>query len=420
MNRYWYLVLGCWSLSLALQAQVTDSLSTSPTTRVGDPVPLAPQAQHFLRIDALGMFDSNVLRNELVMGLWRGEALGRDLRQRSQRTTQAANRAGYVLEGRMSYAWGNALFGDPSIRPRLSVSYADVMGLRYADDLYSVTFFGNARYEDRVAELGPASLEQVRYQTFGFGIEDKASRSYFMIQLVNGQRLTGATIRQADLFTGTDGRYLRLDLDGAFAQSDTAGNMFSNGVGLAISAEVDHAFMFCRRPAQFIIGMNDLGAIAWNGNSLRVPKDSTIRYDGVRVENVIDLEGLVVGQDGLQDTLGLGYERGGFLRPLPARAFARLRVEVTDRIGITAQVEGRALPGFLPRATIAGDHRFGRNERVRAEASAGGFGGWRVGAAWEHRFCKALRTTVALENALGMVSTNARGKSLSLGVELEW
>ncbi len=420
MIRCWYLILGCWSLAGPLSAQVPDSASTLASAGISDTVALSTIPRHFLRIDALGMFDSNVLRNELVMGLWRGESLGRDLRQRSQRTSQAANRAGYVIESRMSYAWGDALFGDPSMRPRLSVSYADVMGLRYADDLYNVTFFGNANYENRIAELGPAMLEQVRYQTFGFGFEDKASRSFFLLQLVNGQRLTAANLRQADLFTGTDGRYLRLDVDGDFARSDTAGNAFSNGIGLAISAEVDHAFTLCKRPAQFIVGVYDLGAIAWNGNSLRVPKDSTILYDGIRVENVIDLEGLVVGQDGLQDTLGLGYERGGFLRPLPARVLARLRVEATDRIGITAQVEIRALPGFLPRALLAGDHRFGRNERVRLEVSEGGFGDWRMGAAWEHRFCKALRATLVAENALGLVSTNARGKSLSLGVELEW
>jgi hypothetical protein len=95
-------------------------------------------------------------------------------------------------------------------------------------------------------------------------------------------------------------------------------------------------------------------------------------------------------------------------------------VEATERIGITAQVEIRALPGFLPRALLAGDNRFGRNERVRLEVSEGGFGGWRMGAGWEHRFCNALRATLSAENGLGLVSKNARGKSLSLGVELEW
>jgi hypothetical protein len=409
-------------LALALRAQVPDSASTKLAMLGPDMTAAAVVAQprHFLRFDVLGMYDSNVLRNELVMGLWRGEDLGRDLRQRSQRTTQTANRAGYLVDARMSYAWGEALFGDASMRPRLSVSASDVMGLRYADDLYNVTFFGNGGYENRVAELGPGSLEQVRYQTFGFGMEDKSSRSYLMLQLVNGQRLTSANIRQADLFTGTDGRYLRLDVDGDLARSDTAGNAFTNGLGMAISAEVVHAFSIAKRPAQFTVGVYDLGAIAWNGNALRVPKDSTLIYDGIGVADVIDLDGVVVGQDGLQDTLGLGYARGAFLRPLPARALARLRVAAADRIGITAQVEVRALPGFLPRTTLAGDHRFGRNERLRLEVSQGGFGGWRTGAAWEHRFCKALRATLAAENGMGLVSANARGRSLSLGVELEW
>ncbi|MBK9195834.1 MAG: hypothetical protein IPO17_12855 [Flavobacteriales bacterium] len=184
-----------------------------------------------MTIEASGLYDSNSLRNELVKGLWRGDVLSEELRKTTQDELKGNNRAGFAVDFRATYTWGDSLFGDGSVCPMISVAHHDVMGMRFADDLYSLTFFGNAAYENGTASLGGTAFTSMTYQTFGFGFQHTESESYLRLELVNGQRMNSADLRQADLFTATDGRFLQLDLDGSYARSDTGRSGFGTSSG---------------------------------------------------------------------------------------------------------------------------------------------------------------------------------------------
>jgi hypothetical protein len=367
------------------------------------------------------MYDANSLRNDLVTALWRGGTISRELRQRSEGTTTKDNRAGYVLGSTLSYAWGDSLFGNGRMRPRLSVGYHDVLGMRYADDLYHLSFFGNGNYENAWARLGPTAFEKVRYQSFGFGFEDTKSRSYLMVHLVSGQDLTAARVDRADLFTATDGRYLRLELDGNYARSEDDGDpdWRSRGIGAAMSFRVNAPIPVGKRALAFSLGVEDLGAIAWNENSLRVPRDTTILYDGIRVEDVLDITGVLVDRNSLQDTLGLGYEAGAFLRPLPTRLYACFSYESAFAMRYAAEADVRNLPGYLPHVVFSATHAYRKNA-FRAEISFGGFGGWRAGLGAQRLFGKCFTLELKLPNVMGMVSESARGRAVMLSAGLSW
>lgn len=379
------------------------------------------QCDHFLRLDVTAMYDANSLRNDLVTALWRGGTISRELRQRSEGTTTKDNRAGYVLGSTLSYAWGDSLFGNGRMRPRLSVGYHDVLGMRYADDLYHLSFFGNGNYENAWARLGPTAFEKVRYQSFGFGFEDTKSRSYLMVHLVSGQDLTAARVDRADLFTATDGRYLRLELDGNYARSEDDGDpdWRSRGIGAAMSFRVNAPIPVGKRALAFSLGVEDLGAIAWNENSLRVPRDTTILYDGIRVEDVLDITGVLVDRNSLQDTLGLGYEAGAFLRPLPTRLYVCFSYESAFAMRYAAEADVRNLPGYLPHVVFSATHAYRKNA-FRAEISFGGFGGWRAGLGAQRLFGKCFTLELKLPNVMGMVSESARGRAVMLSAGLSW
>ena len=424
MSKGW-LVAACSCLvTWSAIAQVSDSLShpsMQPDARSFWAWP-PPNADHYLRFEAIGMFDSNTLRNDLVLGLWQGATLDRETRQRSQGRTGQLSRAGYSLEAQLTYAWGDSLWGNGNMRPRLSVAYHDVLGLRFSDDLYHTTFFGNADRENAIAELAPTALEQIRYQTFGFGFEDIGTRSFLMLQLVNGRSLNAARIDRADLFTATDGRYLSLDLEGNYARSDTAAHpgSSSNGIGAALSAEVNLLFKFCQREASFTFGVQDLGAIMWNRNSLRIPKDSILVYEGIRVDYVFDLSASITGPTDLQDSLGLGYRRGAFLRPLPTRMNARLRVKCAHQFELSAEADVRNIPGYYPHGTVAVAHSFAGRNTIRGEVSYGGFGDWRTGVGYRRSVCKNLMVELLAPNLIGLLSDRARGRALACNLEFAW
>lgn len=384
-----------------------------------------PKSGH-LRIEASGLYDSNVLRNDLISGLWNGDVLSEELRRSTQDQLKGNNRAGYILDFRAMYSWSDSLLGTSSLKPVISIAHHSVLGLRFADDLYNLTFFGNTAYEGSTASLGNTAFTQFTYQTFGFGFHDRTSGSYLQLQLVNGQRGSSATLRQADLFTATDGRYLQLDFDGSYLRSDTSQGGFgtSSGLGLALSVAVEKAVPRLGAGSAVQLSITDLGFLIWNGGSERLVNNSVINYDGITVQNVFDLDGVVVDQAALQDTLGLNYNRGRYTQLLPTVAQVRLRTARTQHHKMLypgsylweVSIDQRNLPGYVPHVSITRSFLGARKFKPEVNVSYGGFGGLRVGAGAQwlmHRGAIMLRAP----NVLGMVSGTASGAGLMVGAE---
>lgn len=384
------------------------------------------QSKGKLIIEASGIYDSNALRNDLVLGLYRGDVLSEELRRSTQDQLKGNNRAGYAFDFRATYSWGDSLFGNRGLKPVLSIAHRSVLGLRFSDDLYNLTFFGNTPYENRTASLGGTAFSQITYQTFGFGFQHRASESYLQLQLVNGQRGSSATLRQADLFTATDGRYLQLDFDGSYLRSDTSqgGGGTSNGLGLAISAAVEKDVRVLGIGSKLQLSITDLGFVVWNGDSERLVNNSVIAYDGITVQNVFDLDGVVVDEAALQDTLGLNYGRGRYTQVLPTTAQVRLRTGRSLKKQVLypgsylweISITQRNLPGFVPHAIITRSFLGSRKFKPEVSASYGGFGGFRVGlgAQW---LMKNGAIQLRAPNVLGLVSGSAIGAGLVLGAE---
>jgi len=413
MNRCWHLLPILFPILVSAQQ---DSL----------PLPIMTDGHRFTMVVSAG-FDSNVLRNDLVTGIYFGGALSSEVRQRTLDNMGNANRAGYELGGMATYAWGDKFFGRTGWMPRFSLAYQSVMGIRFTTDVYALSFFGNAGYEDLTAHLGPSAFEQVTYQTFGLGVEDRNSGSFVELAVVNGQALNAGQIEKADLYTAPFGRLLELQLNGEYHRSDTARNGFNKGIGAAINVQWRHRFQLFRSTAVFSLGVTDLGFIAWNDNALPVTKDSTIRYEGIEVEDILDLDGLLVNKTTLQDSLGLGYSKGSFMRALPARVEARLgagkfhkRSNFHGMQPYELSVDYRYLPGYLPHATIVRNLVFAKCMAVSIGAGYGGFGDFRASAGLISMLGKHFRIGLHTPNAIGLFSNEFSGKALALNIEAAW
>lgn len=381
-----------------------------------------PAAQHHLDLRMEAMFDASDLRNELVLGIWRGDRLGRELRQRSAGTRASGGRAGQVLEATATFSWGERLAGHRDLRPRVMAGHRDMLGIAYSKDLYQVTFFGNGAYENDIARLGPARAVRMQYQTIGIGLEHRDRRSFVVLQWVNGRRLNTVDVERADLFTATDGRYLLLDLQGRYSASDTTngGRGLRHGSGAAVSGAFSRVVAWLPGRADATIGVDDLGFIAWDRNTLHVEGDSLIRYDGLRVDDVLDLDGTLAGTAGLQDSLGLGYRAGGRVKPLPGRLYGRLEWWPRSHWGLTAAVEQRYLPGFLPRASAMVLHNWGPRGRVAVSVAWGGFGGWRPGALYMRVLKPGLVLRCEVPNLTGPLGGGMRGLAAAVGLAWNW
>lgn len=386
------------------------------------------EIRHRFTVEGVGNFDSDAIHNDVLDPLVFGGTITREARQRALDAIGDHGRGGVELGGRISGTWGNSIFGHDAWQMRTSVAWQYALGVRFSPDAFAVGFFGNAAFEDRTAKLAPLRFEQWNYQSIGFGIEDAASGSFLELAFVNGTNFNSADVRRADLFTATDGRYLELDLAGEYHRTDTAANTgFSQGIGAAVNAKWAKAVQAFGAPARFSLEVTDAGFMQWNANTRSVSQDSVIRFEGVSVNDILDLSGPVIDRTTLQDSLGLGYESGSLLRPLPGRIegifqFGTLRKpgHAPDRYAYEAALDQRWLPGYVPKVRLMRNFSLGRSFIAGAGAAYGGFGGLRALARVGFYTKNGLAFELETPNAIGLVSENAAGKAVALNLQVLW
>lgn len=374
------------------------------------------------KIEVTGLFDynANTVYNELPLAILRGGYLPHDLRQRSLQQLHARrNRIGQVLQARVQWT-GAACWGKRQRwRPLVSVAHHVQSGLSFTADAYDLAFFGNASFQGRTAILGPSGYTQVRYQTIGAGLTDAHSGSYVRLDLVRGGSLSVVEVDWATLFTGIDGQVLRTNVLGNYSASDTAGRDIGrhNGLGAALSGR----WSFRIRPdqkVQFNADLEDLGMVVWNDRSVRIAKDTTIRYEGLRVNDLFALDAMIVNEATVLDTFGLRYSHGEIRRMLPFHASLEAVIPIAVRWRLSVQAEHRHLPGYLPQATTHLSRTIGQRTMVGASVSYGGFGGLRAGLAVKHRLGEHLLVCLSSPQVPAFLLPRARGAGLLLGINL--
>ncbi|MBK7298267.1 MAG: hypothetical protein IPI91_17265 [Flavobacteriales bacterium] len=374
------------------------------------------------RIQLTGDFDynANSLLNELPLALLQGGYIDRVLRQRSLDAVRKKdnNRAGYVLSTRLSWKGQNWFLGHRNWRPLISFSHQDQMGLKFADDLFDVTFFGNASFEGQRADLGPTAYKQTRFQTAGFGIQFRETASYVRLDIVNGQSLTDINAKWAGLFTGEDGRILRATINGKFLQSDTAGSELGrkNGLGAAVSGGWSTELQRTELRTFLAFEVINLGFVHWNGNAVNLEKDTVILYDGIRVTNILDLDNALTGTAQLQDTFGLSYRTEGTTTLLPFQIRGAITTQLNARWTGTFTLDQRYLPGYVPQISASSTRRLGAHALLGMSISYGGFGGLRVGLASKIRIGQHVLVTVGTPHLPGFLMGSMRGAGAQFGL----
>ncbi|MBK9273366.1 MAG: hypothetical protein IPM49_02345 [Flavobacteriales bacterium] len=378
-------------------------------------------APHRDRVEVRGGFtyDSNTLLNELVLDLTQGGFVERDVRERSQAALRANNRLGQVLQLGVHAVFGDSILGRAGLKVMVSATHQDQAGLRFRPDVYALTFFGNAGFAGRRADLSGSAFEQQRYQTLGAGLYHARTGSWIRLDLVKGQSMTAVHLRDATLFTATDGTRLDLRLDGRYHNSDTARSDLGafNGLGAALSFA--QRFTLPGRAGAAVhritLGAEDLGAVRWNDRSLRASPDTALSYEGITVNDVFDLTGAITGEEQLLDTFGVRPTTGAEWRLLPLHAWVEHTVTWPTGWRMDLRIAQRALPGFIPFAQATGWRRFGA-QAVGISAQYGGFGGLRAGLHGRFQITRWLGAELLLPNLYGFTGPRARGLAAQVGL----
>lgn len=169
----------------------------------------------------------------------------------------------------------------------------------FTKDFYQLVFYGNKPYLNETKNLSGSSINSLRFQELKLGFIwhkiDTTAKVGISVSILKGQQLFYIKAKEgSSLYTNADGTELVFNSDFNMALSDTTNrsNPFAY-TGIGASADI-----FFETPYKSKIGKgsvltvnaNNIGFLHWFDNSVQYNSDSTFKFDGYHINNLLDLK----------------------------------------------------------------------------------------------------------------------------------
>ncbi len=169
----------------------------------------------------------------------------------------------------------------------------------FTKDFYQLVFYGNKPYLNETKNLSGSSINSLRFQELKLGFIwhkiDTTAKVGISVSILKGQQLFYIKAKEgSSLYTNADGTELVFNSDFNMALSDTnnRSNPFAY-TGIGASADI-----FFETPYKSKIGKgsvltvnaNNIGFLHWFDNSVQYNSDSTFKFDGYHINNLLDLK----------------------------------------------------------------------------------------------------------------------------------
>lgn len=174
-----------------------------------------------------------------------------------------------------------------------------IFNASFTKDFYQLVFYGNKPYLNETKNLAGSSINSLRFQELKLGFIwhkiDTTAKVGVSVSILKGQQLFYIKAKEgSSLYTNNDGTELIFNSDFNMALSDTT-NTNNPFVYTGVGASAD---IFFETPYQSKIGkgsvltvnVNNVGFLHWFDNSVQYSSDSTFKFDGYHIDNLLDLK----------------------------------------------------------------------------------------------------------------------------------
>ncbi|MBI5219391.1 MAG: hypothetical protein HY958_10720 [Bacteroidia bacterium] len=311
----------------------------------------------------------------------------------------------------------DSMFGYDHLGYRVSVENSNHGDVKFSRDLYNITFFGNKDYAGKTADFTDLQLTYMRYQQVKFGLFKQSKNIedpftiYFGIGIIKGQSYNSLSFDTTTLFTEESGEYINLQMQALYFTTDTAKNKSKwyhfNGMG----ACADIAFTYEDKKGNYFIScsLNDIGFIRWKNNSLMVPFDTTVHWDGVMVDSILWGRDTTFNtnftKDSLIKTLYAKTKKTGFVKMIPEK----INIAITKRL-LNNNLYATLGMSYLyhancpyPLIYAKGDYYFRNKISAGLQLAYGGYGNFQCGLGVSARFTKNILLQLGSSNIIGFI-----------------
>jgi hypothetical protein len=225
--------------------------------------------------------------------LWGGK-IDNDLKKESSKHLRSKNNFGINLNYDVSaFIRGNSKFDF-----LIGFKNQEVLNATYSKDFFNLMFYGNDSYRGGTANLENCNINALRFQEVKFGAimhkVDSVGKIGVSVSFLKGEQLFYLkTNKNSSLYTSADGSELVLNSNFNLAISDTNNKRLTSFNGIGASADIFFETPYKSKVGKrsvLLVNANNIGFIHWQNNSVQYSSDSSLRFSGYTVNNIIDLK----------------------------------------------------------------------------------------------------------------------------------
>lgn len=253
------------------------------------------QTGRSISINAEYELGSNGIYNSLLNKFIYGGYIDKKTKDASNNSMKQLN----VMGANMNYDI-SAFFGRNSKYSYL-IGFKDqrIFNASYTKDFYELVFYGNKPYLDETKNLSGSNINSLRFQELKLGFIwhkiDTTAKVGVSISILKGQQLFYVKAKEgSSLYTNADGTELEFNSDFNMALSDTNNrkNPFAY-CGIGASADIFFETPYkgkLGKGSVLTVNANNIGFLHWFDNSVQYSSDSTFKFDGYHIDNLLDLK----------------------------------------------------------------------------------------------------------------------------------
>jgi len=208
------------------------------------------------------------------------------------------NTLGCDLQGGISYVvFPDTFMGKSNMGLFVKYNKYYHVDMSFTSDLCKLFFDGNDQFAGKTADLSQSSLNVINYEQIQFGILEKFGDGKLKhtfgigISLNNGYNNSIINIKNGSLYTDPNAEYINFSANYDVFRSDTS-NSSSAFKGIGTSINFYYSFQTANKNT-FEFEFTNLGFINWGMYAQQLSKDTSIHFDGVNVNDILNIQGNV-------------------------------------------------------------------------------------------------------------------------------
>ena len=372
-------------------------------------------------------YGSSVMNNEFLNKFIFGGKIERNHKDMAYQNLSGNNRLGGDLRFQFNASIPlDSILGKKNVSLFVGVEMLEHMDAKFTADLFKFTFDGNKQFAGESIDLGGTNYNYYKYQQLNLGfihhkyIDDKLAKEGLIFSIIKAEEHKSIIVPNGSIFTEELGREIDVDLNYSYNSSDTANKGLSAINGLGVSTDLFTEF-FLKNGDKIHLGIEDIGFIYWNKNSLEIASDSTFHYEGIVIDNIFDLNDSLlstISKDSILNSISTRNEKGDYSIALPTAINFTYTKVLTDKWKFNLGIYHKIFSNYMPLISTNCYYYFNTKLVAKAQVSYGGYGKLNTGLAFAKSFSNYLNIFIGTNNLEGFIApSSAHSGSGFIGVK---